>query len=88
MNEFLKALAQFIYASSACIWYFTHEKGTEDHPIAKSFKRACRYHCGSLAFGSLIVAIIKFIMYLLEGLKKKIDKNFEEIMKKISNKIY
>ena len=76
MNEFLKALAQFIYASSACIWYFTHEKGTEDHPIAKSFKRACRYHCGSLAFGSLIVAIIKFIMYLLEGLKKKIDKTY------------
>ena len=76
MNEFLKAFAQFIYASSACIWYFTHEKGTEDHPIAKSFKRACRYHCGSLAFGSLIVAIIKFIMYMLEGLKKKIDKTY------------
>ena len=76
MNEFLKAFAQFVYASSACIWYFTHEKGTEEHPIAKSFKRACRYHCGSIAFGSLIVAIIKFIMYLLEGLKKKIDATY------------
>ena len=28
INEFLKALAQFIYSSSACIWYFSHDKGT------------------------------------------------------------
>ena len=69
----ISALSQFIYASSACIWYFTHEKGTEDHPIAKSFKRAFRYHFGSLCFGALIIAIIRFIMVILEFVKKKVE---------------
>ena len=74
VNEFIKAYSQFVYASSAAIWYFTHEKGTEPHNILKSFKRGFRYHCGSLAFGALIVAIIKFIMFFLEKIKKKVEK--------------
>ena len=74
--EILSAISQFVYASSACIWYFTNEKGTEDHPICKSFKRVFRYHLGSLAFGSLIIAIIRFLMLLLESFKKKIEKTF------------
>ena len=69
----ISALSQFIYASSACIWYFTHEKGTEDHPILKSFKRAFRYHFGSLCFGAAIIAIIRFIMVVLEFIKKKVE---------------
>jgi hypothetical protein len=73
MTAVINAYSQFVYASSACIWYFTSEKGTENHPIAKSFKRGIRYHFGSLAFGALIVAIIQFIMILFEYLKKKVE---------------
>jgi hypothetical protein len=73
MTAVISALSQFIYASSACIWYFTNEKGTEDHPIAKSFKRAFRYHFGSLCFGALIIAVIRFIMVILEFVKKKVE---------------
>ena len=85
-NELINAYSQFVYASSACIWYFTHEKGTDDHPIRKSFWRGCRYHCGSLAFGALIVAIIKFIMAIMEYLKKKVDQTFGQKAEK--SKIY
>jgi len=73
MTAVINAYSQFVYASSACIWYFTSEKGTESHPIAKSFKRGIRYHFGSLAFGALIVAIIQFIMVIFEYLKKKVE---------------
>ena len=69
----ISAYSQFVYASSSCIWYFTSEKGTEDHPIAKSFYRGIRYHFGSLCFGAAIVAIIRFIMFFLEFVKKKIE---------------
>ena len=85
-NELINAYSQFVYASTACIWYFTHEKGTDDHPIKKSFWRGCRYHCGSLAFGALILAIIKFIMAVLEYLKKKVDQTFGK--KAEQSKIY
>ena len=46
MCEVIKALAQFVYASSASIWYFNYEKGTEERPVCKSFKRAFRFHFG------------------------------------------
>ena len=69
----ISAYAQFVYSSSACIWYFTSEKGTEDNIIKKSFKRGIRYHFGSLAFGALIVAIVRFIMVWLESIKKRVE---------------
>ena len=82
MNEFLKALSQFVYASSACIWYYSHDKGTDEKPIKTSFKRAFKYHWGSLAFGSLIIAIIRFIMFFMEYVKKKVDQTLGEKTKK------
>jgi len=73
VTALISAYAQFVYSSSACIWYFTSEKGTEDNVIKKSFKRGIRYHFGSLAFGALIVAIVRFIMVCLESIKKRIE---------------
>ena len=70
----ISSFSQFIYASSASIWYFNNEKGTEGHLILKSFKRAFRYHFGSIAFGSLIVAIVRFLMFLFERFKKSMEK--------------
>ena len=85
ITAIISAYSQFVYASSACIWYFTAEKGTESHIIAKSFKRGIRYHFGSLCFGAAIIAIIRFIMFFLEYIKKKIEattsKNQSKIIK-------
>ena len=71
----IEAYSQFVYASSACIWYFNYEKGTENHPIAKSFERGVRYHFGSLVFGATIVAIIRFLMFFVEYIKRKMEKS-------------
>ena len=71
----ISAFSQFIYASCASIWYFNHDKNTEGHFILKSFKRAFRYHFGSIAFGSLIVAIVRFIMLLFEKFKQRMEKS-------------
>lgn len=62
-------------ASSACIWYFNQgqEGANSNGIVSKSFYRAFRYHLGSLAFGSLIIAIIQFIMAILEYIKQKMD---------------
>lgn len=76
IDAIISAYSQFVYSSSACIWYFTSERGTENHPIAKSFHRGLRYHFGSLAFGAIIIAIIRFIMFFLGYFKKKAEKTF------------
>ena len=73
ITAIISAYSQFVYSSSACIWYFTSEKGTEDHYVRKSFKRGIRYHFGSLAFGSLIIALCRFIMVWFEYIKKKVE---------------
>ena len=75
ITAIITALSQFVYASSACIWYFTSEKGTENHSIAKSFYRAFRYHFGSLVFGATIIAIIRFLMFFVEYVKKQLEKS-------------
>ena len=75
ITAIITAYSQFVYASSACIWYFNFEKGTENHPIAKSFYRGFRYHFGSLVFGATIIAIIRFLMFFVEVIKKKLEKS-------------
>jgi len=74
ITAIIEAYSQFVYASSACIWYFTFEKGTENHPIAKSFYRGFRYHFGSIVFGATIIAIIRFLMFFVEYVKKQMEK--------------
>lgn len=69
----ISSFSQFIYSSTACIWYFNYEKGIEEYPIRKSFHRAFRYHFGSVAFGAIIVPIIKFIMFFFEYFKRQIE---------------
>jgi len=58
-NAFVLAVVTFIISSSACIWYFS--KGGDQGPhsvVSRSAYRAFRYHLGSLAFGSLVLAIV------------------------------
>jgi hypothetical protein len=55
----IEALCEFILASSCAIWYFTKGTGQQVFsPVLSSLKRAIIYHFGSLAFGSLILAIV------------------------------
>ena len=78
IDAFISAFSQFIYASSASIWYFNHDKGTEGHLILTSFSRAFKYHLGSIAFGSLIIAIVRFIMFFFEKFKQKLEKSMSK----------
>lgn len=66
INAFLIALEQFILASTVAIWYFSvgSDAGVQ-RPISRSVYRAFRYHLGSLAFGSFILAVVWAIKYML-----------------------
>eukprot|EP00744_Colponema_vietnamica_P000742 GILI01001290.1.p1 GENE.GILI01001290.1~~GILI01001290.1.p1 ORF type:complete len:606 (+),score=184.83 GILI01001290.1:72-1889(+) len=78
-NAFLIALNQLIVAGAACIWYFAPvvEGGQRDTSgaVRKSVWRAFRYHLGSLAFGSFIIAVVQFIRIILSYIQKKLDKD-------------
>lgn len=69
------AFVQFVVASCVCIWYFSKNKGHFGFgTIRKSIYYAIRYHLGSLAFGSFLLATVRFIKWYLLYLEKHVYK--------------
>lgn len=65
-NALIGAVGIFIIASACCMWYYNHGPNSElDSPIFRSFKIMFRYHFGSLAFGSFILAVVNFLQIML-----------------------
>ena len=67
MNGFILSLGQTIIAGAVGVWYFTpnHSKSSlGTYPIRTGFRNAFIYHLGTVAFGSLILAAIKFVRFL------------------------
>jgi choline transporter-like protein 2/4/5 len=74
-NAFVIAATQFVLASSTCLWYFSQGTGQgAKGTIRKSIHRLLRYHFGSIAFGSLILAIIQFIRLVLAYMQQQAKK--------------
>ena len=62
-----------VIAGAVAKWYFTMNK-KDDLPLApvsQSFMRTVRYHMGSVALGSLIIAIVQFVRLVLEYIDRK-----------------
>jgi len=83
VTQFLVACQLLIIAGAAAAWYFTRDKSKLGwFPILASFYRAVRYHLGTLAFGSLIIAIIQFITAILTYIQAKLG-NSENLVARI-----
>jgi solute carrier family 44 (choline transporter-like protein), member 2/4/5 len=73
-NAFIQAMGTFVIASTCCLWYYSHGPDQEtSFPVFRSYKMLFRYHFGSLAFGSLILAIVQFMQIVLELFKKQAE---------------
>jgi len=71
---FILAMGEMVVAGAIASWYFSEppEKKPPSRPVLKSLKRTCRYHLGSLAFGSLIIAIVQMIRFMLKYAEKQL----------------
>ncbi|EMP33209.1 Choline transporter-like protein 5 [Chelonia mydas] len=72
--NFAIALGQCTLAGAFASYYWAFRKPADipPCPLFSSFGRAIRYHTGSLAFGSLILAIVQLIRIILEYLDHKL----------------
>ncbi|GMT31470.1 hypothetical protein PFISCL1PPCAC_22767, partial [Pristionchus fissidentatus] len=70
---FVTALGQIALAGAFASHYWAVDKHKDlpTFPVFRSLYIAFRYHIGSLAFGSLLIAITKFIRVILDYLDKK-----------------
>lgn len=72
---FIIAILQFTVASTVALWYFNAGSDAGDSvSVCKGVYWAFRYHLGSLAFGSLLIAIVTMIKVLFEYFAKKYEK--------------
>ena len=70
VNAFIQAVAVFIIAAACGFWYYNQagplsQEQRIDSPVFNGLWMAVRFYFGSLAFGSLILAIIQFIQFLI-----------------------
>jgi choline transporter-like protein 2/4/5 len=65
---------QFVVIVAACVWYFTSTSDTRGKAsLLKGMHWMFRYNFGSLAFGSLLLALIWFAIIIFEYIQKKLN---------------
>ncbi|KAM9730118.1 choline transporter-like protein 2 isoform 2-T2 [Dama dama] len=74
LANFVLALGQVTLAGAFASYYWAMNKPDDlpAFPLFSAFGRALRYHTGSLAFGSLILAIVQVIRVMLEYLDQRL----------------
>ncbi|KAK5968703.1 Choline transporter protein 1 [Trichostrongylus colubriformis] len=85
MMCFISALGDISLAGAFASYYWARNKPKDvpSFPVLRALGRALRYNMGSLAFGSLIIAVIKILRVLLEYLDKKLSTTKSTIIKVI-----
>ena len=74
VNAFLIGCFQFIVAAACAIWYFSFSTDVAGKGSMRTgAKWILRYHFGSIAFGSFIIALVQFIRIIFEYYRKKIQ---------------
>ncbi|KAJ3436922.1 ctl-like protein [Anaeramoeba flamelloides] len=74
-NAFIVALTQGTVAGAIASWYWIRDKNNiPGSPVKESFLRNCKYHLGSYAFGSFIIAIIQLLRIILEYTERQMKK--------------
>jgi len=78
MSAFLSAVFQHVVAGAIATWYFSRDV-TGPRPVGSSsftsLFRAFTTSLGSLAFGSLLIAIVEFMNFLLQTAKRHNSQN-------------
>ncbi|XP_051011956.1 choline transporter-like protein 2 isoform X4 [Acomys russatus] len=74
LANFVLALGQVTLAGAFASYYWAMQKPDDmpAFPLFSAFGRALRYHTGSIAFGSLILAIVQIIRVILEYLDQRL----------------
>ncbi|XP_032779774.2 choline transporter-like protein 1 isoform X2 [Daphnia magna] len=72
ISQLCLACQNLIIAGAVADWFFTRDKSRLGCPVARSVGYAVRYHLGSLAFGSLLIALMKLVRMLFNYLERKL----------------
>ena len=79
LNAFIISSMMFTISATCGQWYFSCTSDSDgSSSIIKSIMWIIRYHMGSIAFGSFLIALVQFIRIIFEYYKKQIEKANKE----------
>ena len=83
--QFIQAAAWTTMSGAVAYWYFFRNDKEQQTkiPITQSFYRVMRFHVGSIAFGSAIIAICQFVRYCLLYIERHLNKANNIVLKLI-----
>jgi hypothetical protein len=78
---FLVAIGQCVIAGAVGVWFFAPEGQRSNQPSVRiALKNCFRYHLGSLAFGSFILALVQFIKWICRYLAEQAKAQKNKVM--------
>lgn len=88
IQELIVAIGLFVIAYSTVLWYFTPKDPETHHkdvpattmPMCQGIRYALQFHLGSLAFGSFIIALCRFVQLILSYLARQAKQEGNKIM--------
>ncbi|XP_076436398.1 choline transporter-like protein 2 [Babylonia areolata] len=83
LMNFVVALGQMTLAGAFASYYWAFDKDNDipSLPLLSSLGRCFRYHLGSLAFGSLLIALVQLVRSFLEYLDRKLKSSENKVAK-------
>ncbi|KAF3429136.1 hypothetical protein E2986_03005 [Frieseomelitta varia] len=70
--EFLLGCQHMVVACAVARWFFTRDKKHLSLPIAGGFGYLIRYHLGTVAFGALVIGIIRLIRAVISFVQNRL----------------
>ena len=83
ITAFLNGLGITVLAGAFAAFFFKREGETLVSPLKTSLGRILRFHLGSIALGSLILAVIQFIRLVLNYMQKKAEESKNTVLLRI-----
>ncbi|CAG2057875.1 unnamed protein product [Timema podura] len=71
-TQFIMGCQHMVIAGAVSKWFFTRNKSSLDSPILKSFKNLVRYHLGTVAMGSLLIAMVQMVRVVLTFVQNRL----------------
>jgi len=87
VNAFVIAVGQMAIAGAVGVWYFTpntEKSSVGTGPFTTGLWNCFRYHLGTLAFGSFILAVVQFIKYMLKYIEQQSKRTGNKAMEIIA----
>ncbi|ESP05260.1 hypothetical protein LOTGIDRAFT_102496, partial [Lottia gigantea] len=72
ISAFIVACQDLVIAGAVAVWYFSRKKSKLGWPIGRATCNLIRYHMGSVALGSFLIAVVRFARLILMTIQQRL----------------